>query len=264
MSAQAGSVDLAIEGGVGRIVINNPARHNAISLAMWESLARHLETAAADPSVRLLVLKGAGGKAFAAGADISKFESERAGEEAVARYNAMVENIYSSIYTFPKPTIAMVRGYCIGGGLGLAICCDYRVATPGSKFALPAAKLGLGYGYPGLRRFIDQIGPSNTRDIFYTARQLDAEEAYRIGILNKVVPDGELETYVSTYAQGIAANAPLTVSAIKHITTEALKPESQRDLDSCTAKVAACFASEDYKEGRKAFMEKRKPQFKGQ
>lgn len=251
------------DGHVGTLVFNNPERHNAVSFDMWEAGVRILSEFAADPQIRVVVLTGAGGKAFVSGADISKFESERAGEEAVARYNAMVENIYSSIYTFPKHTIAMVRGYCIGGGLGLAICCDYRVATPGSKFALPAAKLGLGYGYPGLRRFIDQIGPSNTRDIFYTARQLDAEEAYRIGILNKVVPDAELETYVSSYAQGIAANAPLTVSAIKHITTEALKPESQRDLDSCTAKIAACFASDDYKEGRKAFMEKRKPQFKG-
>ena len=251
------------DGHVGTLVFNNPERHNAVSFDMWEAGVRILGEFAADPEIRVVVITGAGGKAFVSGADISKFDSERAGEEAVARYNAMVESIYSSIYTFPKPTIAMVRGYCIGGGLGLAICCDSRVATPASKFALPAAKLGLGYGYPGLRRFIDQIGPSHTRDIFYTARQLEAEEAYRIGILNKVVPDGELEAYVSSYAQGIAANAPLTVAAIKHITTEALKPESTRDLDSCTAKVAACFASEDYKEGRKAFMEKRKPQFKG-
>jgi len=252
------------EGHVGTLVFNNPERHNAVSFDMWEAGVRILNEFAADPQIRVVVITGAGGKAFVSGADISKFESERAGEEAVARYNAMVESIYSSIYTFPKPTIAMIRGYCIGGGLGLAICCDYRVATPGSKFALPAAKLGLGYGYPGLRRFIDQIGPSHTRDIFYTARQLDAEEAVRIGILNKVVPDAELEGYVGQYAQGIAANAPLTVAAIKHITTEALKAESQRDLESCAAKVAACFASADYKEGRKAFMEKRKPQFKGE
>ena len=251
------------DGHVGTLVFNNPERHNAVSFDMWEAGVRILGEFASDPEIRVVVITGAGGKAFVSGADISKFESERAGEEAVARYNAMVENIYSSIYMFPKPTIAMIRGYCIGGGLGLAICCDYRVATPGSKFALPAAKLGLGYGYPGLRRFIDQIGPSHTRDIFYTARQLDAEEASRIGILNKVVADAELETYVSAYAQGIAANAPLTVSAIKHITTEALKPESARDLQSGATKVAACFASEDYKEGRKAFMEKRKPQFKG-
>lgn len=251
------------DGAIGWLTVNNPERHNACGFDMWEAILEILSVAEADPAVRALVLTGAGGKAFVSGADISKFDSERAGEEAVARYNAMVENIYSSIYTFPKPTIAMIRGYCIGGGLGLAICCDYRVATPASKFALPAARLGLGYGYPGLRRFIDQIGPSHTRDIFYTARQLDAEEAHYIGILNKVVADADLESYVTTYAQGIAANAPLTVAAIKHITTEALKPESQRDLESCAARVAACFASEDYKEGRKAFMEKRKPQFLG-
>lgn len=251
------------DGHVGTLVFNNPERHNAVSFDMWEAGVRILNDFAQDSDIRVVVITGGGGKAFVSGADISKFESERAGEEAVSRYNAMVESIYSSIYTFPKPTIAMIRGYCIGGGLGLAICCDYRVATPGSKFALPAAKLGLGYGYPGVRRFIDQIGPSHTRDIFYTARQLEAQEAREIGILNRVVPDDQLESYVKDYAQTIAANAPLTVAAIKHISTEALKPESTRNLESCAAKVAACFASEDYKEGRKAFMEKRKPQFQG-
>lgn len=251
------------DGHVGTLVFNNPARHNAVSFDMWEAGVRLLAEFAADDAVRVVVITGAGGKAFVSGADISKFESERSGEEAVHRYNAMVEGIYSSIATFPKPTIAMIRGYCIGGGLGLAICCDYRVATAGSRFALPAAKLGLGYGYAGIRRFIDQIGPSNTRDIFYTGRQFGAEEARQLGILNRVTAEEDLEASVTTYAETIAANAPLTVAAIKHLTTEALKPESLRDLDSCAAKVAACFASEDYKEGRRAFMEKRKPSFQG-
>lgn len=251
------------DGHVGTLVFNNPQRHNAVSFEMWEEGVRLLAQFAADPEIRVVVITGAGGKAFVSGADISKFESERAGEEAVRRYNATVESIYASIYAFPKPTVAMIRGYCIGGGLGLAICCDWRVATPASKFALPAAKLGLGYGYAGVRRFIDQIGPSHTRDIFYTGRQFDAEEARHMGILNRVVPDAELEATVEAYARSIAANAPLTVAAIKHLSTEALKPESLRDLDSCAQKVAACFASDDYKEGRRAFMEKRAPVFKG-
>lgn len=251
------------DGHVGTLVFNNPERHNAVSFDMWDAGHRLLKELAADASIRVVVLTGAGGKAFVSGADISKFETERGNAEAVARYGETVEAISALIYNFPKPTIAKIRGYCIGGGLGLAINCDYRVCTPGSKFALPAAKLGLGYGYAGLKRFIDQIGPTNTRDIFYTARQLDAAEAKEFGLVSKVVPDAELDGYVKTYADMIAANAPLTVAAVKHITNEALKPESERDLASCAAKIEVCFRSEDYEEGRRAFMEKRKPQFSG-
>lgn len=251
------------DGHVGTLVFNNPERHNAVSFDMWDAGARLLKELAEDEAIRVVVITGAGGKAFVSGADISKFETERGSEEAVARYGATVEAIYSLIYNYPKPTIAKIRGYCIGGGLGLAMNCDYRVCTPGSKFALPAAKLGLGYGYAGLKRFIDQIGPTNTRDIFFTARQLDASEAKEFGVVSKIVPDDELDAYVSSYAGMIARNAPLTVAAVKHITNEALKPESERDLRSCAAMIDRCFKSEDYEEGRRAFMEKRKPQFKG-
>lgn len=251
------------DGHVGTLVFNNPERHNAVSFDMWATGVRLLKELAEDEAIRVVVLTGAGGKAFVSGADISKFQSERANAEAVARYGATVEAIYASIYNFPKPTIAMIRGYCIGGGLGLAICCDYRVCTPGSKFALPAAKLGLGYGYQGLKRFIDQIGPTHTRDIFFSARQLDAAEAKEMGIVSKIVPDEDLEAFTRGYAATIAANAPLTVAAVKFISNEALKPESERNLAACSAIIGRCFTSEDYEEGRKAFMEKRTPQFKG-
>jgi enoyl-CoA hydratase/carnithine racemase len=157
----------------------------------------------------------------------------------------------------------MIRGYCIGGGLGLAIACDLRICTEGSRFALPAAKLSLGYSYNGLKRFIDTIGPSFTKEIFFTAKQFTAAEALGMGLVNRVVADGELESTVQGYADTIASNAPLTIAATKHIVTQALEDESKRDLASCDALVQRCFTSNDYQEGRKAFMEKRKPRFTG-
>jgi enoyl-CoA hydratase len=209
------------------------------------------------------VLAGAGGKAFVSGADISKFDSERSGEEAVARYNAAVERGYSTVHDFPKPTIAMIQGYCIGGGLGLATCCDLRICSDNSKFAVPAAKLGLGYGFPGLKRLVDIVGPAFTKEIFFTARQFDAAEAREMGLVNRVVPESELESYVKAYAGTISANAPLTVNSVKFILGEMVKDESRRDMKRCEEAVAACFASSDYAEGRAAFMEKRKPVFTG-
>jgi len=251
------------EGGVGYVIFNNPERHNAVSLDMWEAASRMLEDFAQDPEVRVLVVTGAGGKAFISGADISKFEKERSSEEAVARYNVIVDKANSAFNDFPKPTIAMIRGYCIGGGMGLALCCDMRIATPESKFGVPAAKLGLGYGYPGIKRLVDVVGPSFAKEIFYTARQFDAEEARMMGLINRVVPSAELETYVKNYAETIAGNAPLTIKAVKYIVGETVKDESKRDLDRAAAMVKTCFDSKDYIEGRKAFMEKRKPAFTG-
>ena len=165
--------------------------------------------------------------------------------------------------SFPKPTIAMIRGYCIGGGLGLAVCCDLRICSDNSKFGVPAAKLGLGYGYPGVKRLVDLVGPAFAKEIFFTARQFDAEEARVMGLVNRVVPAAELETYVKNYAETIAGNAPLTVKAVKYIVGEAVKDESKRNLARCTEMVEQCFASNDYNEGRTAFMEKRKPAFTG-
>jgi enoyl-CoA hydratase/carnithine racemase len=251
------------EGRVGIMTFNNPEKHNAVSFEMWEAAEKILDTFESDPEVRVVVLTGAGGKAFVSGADISKFESERASEEAVQRYNALVDKVYTRIYRFPKPTIAMIKGYCIGGGLNLAICCDMRYATEGSKFSLPAAKLGLGYGYSGLRRYIETIGPVATKEIFYTARQLTAAEARRWGMVNEIVADDALETTVMGIANTIADNAPMTIATIKRSTVEILKNQAEQDVAACDAMVAACFASNDYKEGRKAFMEKRKPQFTG-
>ena len=251
------------DGRVGYVIFNNPERHNAVSLDMWAETSRILEDYARDDEVRVVVLTGAGGKAFVSGADISKFESERASLDATRHYNATVEKAYSGIQEFAKPTIAMIRGYCIGGGLGLAVCCDLRICSDNSRFAVPAAKLGLGYSYAGLRRLIDLVGPAFAREIFFTARQFGTEEARVMGLVNRVVPPAELEAHVERIASTISNNAPLTIKAAKlAINAAADDPDNRRfgDIDEA---IKACFASADYIEGRRAFMAKRKPMFKG-
>jgi len=251
------------DGHVGYVIFNNPERRNAVSLEMWEATARILTDFGKDNDIRCVVLTGAGDKAFVSGADISKFENERSNEEAIARYNQMVERANAAIYDYPKPTIAMIRGYCIGGGLGLALCCDLRICSDDSRFAVPAAKLGLGYPYHGLKKLVDVVGLSFAKEIFYTARQFDAEEARTMGLVNRVVAAELLESYVKKYADTIAENAPLTIATTKFTIGEVVKDESQRDLAKCAAMVKQCFESKDYIEGRRAFMEKRKPVFTG-
>jgi enoyl-CoA hydratase/carnithine racemase len=251
------------QGGVGILTFNNPERHNAVSLEMWETTKHILDDFAADGDIRVVVLTGAGGKAFVSGADISKFASERATLEASRAYNVKSDAAYSSIAEFPKPTIAMIKGYCIGGGLGLAVCCDLRICSDNSRFAVPAARLGLGYGYSGLKRLVDIVGPSFAKEIFYTARQFDAQEALAMGLVNRVVATGELESYVENITNMICANAPLTIKAVKFTVGEMLKDEAKRNLARSTELVEQCFASRDYTEGRTAFMEKRKPVFTG-
>ena len=251
------------DGPIGWMQFNNPARHNAVSVDMWKAVPEIMAEFAGDDQIRVVVLSGAGGKAFISGADISEFGEKRSSPETVLEYNRIAGRANAAIIEFAKPTIAMIRGYCIGGGLGVALCCDLRLAAEGSRFAVPAAKLGLGYAYDGIKRLTDVVGPSFAKEIFYTARQFDAEEARLMGLVNRVVPKDSLETFVKTYADTISGNAPMTIHAVKFAINEAVKDESARNLKHSADLVEQCFASNDYAEGRKAFMEKRKPVFTG-
>lgn len=251
------------EGAVGWMLFNNPARHNAVSVDMWKAVPEIIDEFGRDDAIRVVVLAGAGGKAFISGADISEFEEKRASREAVLEYNAIADRANKAIIECAKPTLAMIQGYCVGGGLGVALCCDLRIASDHSRFAVPAAKLGLGYAYPGIKRLADVVGPAFAKEIFFTARQFDASEALQMGLVNRVRPAAELEDYVKNYAATIGANAPLTIAAVKICVGEYTKDPDKRDLAACQAAVDACYASQDYVEGRTAFMDKRKPAFQG-
>ncbi|HEY8050572.1 MAG TPA: enoyl-CoA hydratase [Ramlibacter sp.] len=251
------------DGAIGWITFNNPARRNAVSVAMWEALGEIVADYAADDAIRVIVLKGAGDKAFVSGADISEFDEKRSTVETTRAYNEISQRSTAALNDVDKPTIAMIRGWCVGGGVSLALCCDMRIAAEGSSFAVPAAKLGLGYAFEGVRKLVQLVGPSFAREIFYTARQFTVQEAAAMGLVNRIVPADELEAYVRGYAATIAENAPLTVASIKTLVAQALKDESERDPGLCRGVVDRCFASADYVEGRTAFMEKRKPRFLG-
>ena len=252
-----------VEEGVGYITFNNPEKHNAVSIEMWDALEKILDEFRSSEGIRVIVLNGAGGKSFVSGADISKFDKERSSKEAVLSYNKRTQKVYELLETFPKPTIAMIDGYCIGGGLNLAVCCDIRICSEKSKFAMPAAKLSLGYPFSSIKRLFDVMGPGMAKHFMFTAEKISASEALACGLVQKLVSEENIETYVRDYALTISHNAPLTIKAMKQIGIEILKNPDERDLLLCEQLASACFDSEDYKEGRKAFMEKRKPNFKG-
>ncbi len=257
-------VNTWLEGSTLFIEFNNPARHNALSVDMWEAVPVLLAQAEQDRRVRLVVFQGAGEKAFVSGADISQFEDMRAAREAVNRYEAMAEAALMGIYNFSKPTLACIRGYCIGGGVNVAISCDMRIASADAVFSVPAGRLGLGYRYSAMKNLVDLIGPGAAKDLFFTARRIDAAEAHRIGLVSRVSPQTDLPELLGEYTRALADNAPLTIQAAKFITREVLRASPEADLARCQQLIRDCFDSADYTEGRKAFMEKRKPVFKGE
>jgi enoyl-CoA hydratase len=251
-----------IDGPIGWMTFNKPARRNAVSLDMWEAMPVILDRFEADPSVRVIVLKGAGDQAFVSGADISQFEKARSSQESNAHYDKVSGVAGARLANCGKPTIAMVRGWCIGGGLAIAVGCDLRIATETSRFGIPAARLGLGYGASGVKKLMDLVGPSFTKEIFFTARHFSASEALGMGLVNRVVPEAALEDQIRQYCAAIADNAPMTMHALKRTVGELVRGENA-DLEECDRLVTACFESQDYVEGRRAFMEKRRPVFQG-
>lgn len=251
------------EDGIGWITFNNPQRHNAVSLEMWSALAVILQHYNQDPAIRVVIIKGAGEKAFVSGADISEFSEKRSSQQQTDDYEKVFDQALNELVNFSKPVIAMIQGYCIGGGLAVAVNADIRIATEDSVFGIPATKLGLGYGYESIKVLTSVVGPSHAKDILFSARFLKTEEALRIGLINFVTSREKLADKTLDYASTLVGNAPLTIKAVKAAVSEIVKDPGQASPDYVDKLVDDCFRSEDYKEGREAFMEKRKPLFKG-
>lgn len=248
------------EGKVGMIVLDNPQRHNAVSNPMWTAIAEAALAFDADPEVRVITIEGHGRKAFASGADISRFESS---EGPVTRGGGAFATACATVHGVSKPTVAIIRGWCLGGGMALAISCDLRIANPAARFGIPAAKLSIGYPVDGLRRIVELVGLSTAKEIMFTARQYNAEEALRLGMVNHVVPDEEIDRFAADYVAGIASGAPLTIAGAKLALRELARDESVRDLRAAEAIIGRCATSADHAEGTRAFLEKRQPVFTG-
>jgi len=247
---------------IGWLTFDQPERHNAISVEMWREIPRAVETLAGDDAVRVVILRGGGDAAFVAGADISEFGEKRSGD-ATRDYDADSARAFAALATLAKPVLAMIRGHCIGGGVAIALTADARYAADDAVFAIPAARLGLGYHMGGLDALVNLVGPSRAKEIFFTARRFSASETLAMGLVNAVVPRSELEKHVRETAERIAGNAPLTIRSVKRIVQELAQEPARRDLAAVEASIRACFESEDYREGVRAFLEKRPPRFQG-
>lgn len=258
-----GKILQRVADGVGVITFNNPEKRNAMSLEMWEGFGQALIELRDDPEVRVVILAGAGDKAFVSGADISQFEKTRHNAEASEEYSRKSAAQRALLADYPKPTIACIRGFCLGGGMQVAMLADIRIAAEDSQFGIPAARLGIAYGYDGLRHLVSLVGPSWARLIMYTGMRIDSKEALRIGLVDRVIPTDQLLGTTMELATTISTNAPLAIKAAKITIAQVLKDPADRDMNAIKQIGIDCMNSEDFREGRQAFMEKRKPQFKG-
>ncbi len=252
-----------IDDGVGWMTFNNPDRRNAMKMEMNQAIVDILGEFDRNDDVRVVVMTGAGDKAFVSGADISEFETHRSTPEGRAEFDRISADAARAFTELSKPLIAMIRGFCMGGGLATALQADLRVSAQDGQFGIPAARLGLGYGFAGIDKLTHIVGPTMAAEIMLTARRFSAEEAHQMGLINRVVPSDELEAAVAELAGTIAANAPLTVKAAKACVRETFVDPERRDLDRLAEMVETCFLSRDYQEGRSAFMEKRTAKFEG-
>ena len=261
-SGSSPSLSLHKDGAIGWIVADNPSRMNALTSAMWQAIPEAVGAASLDPDIRVIVLRGSGDKAFSAGADISEFESARTGD-AAKHYDELNDRAFNAIVNCPKPVIAMIHGFCLGGGLGIALCCDMRLADHESQFAIPAAKLGIGYNARWIKPILAAVPPARAKEMLFTGRRIRSAEAVDMGLVSSIVPKAELEANVRSLAAEIASNAPLSIAAAKRAIDELSRRPENPNMAALDEAVQACFISTDYAEGRRAFLEKRKPAFTG-
>jgi enoyl-CoA hydratase len=259
----AGAIRVEREGALGWLVFDHPERRNAISGDMWRAIPAAARELSEDESVRVVILRGAGDVAFVSGADISEFRETRTGASAAADYDRTTASAFAALMNIEKPVLAMIHGFCVGGGMATAMAADLRYSADDGVFAIPAARLGLGYHAAGIDALMHLVGPASAKEIFFTARRYTAEEAQGLGLVNRVFPKSELEASVTKIAEQIAGNAPLTLRSVKRIVSELSRDAGERDAAAIRASVLACFESDDYKEGVQAFLEKRRPRFRG-
>ena len=264
VTSQAETLLMEKDGPIGWITFNQPEKRNAVSQEMWQRMPEYMRDLSADDAIRVVILRGAGDAAFVAGADISQFKDRRRNASDEEEYRRISAAGSESLATLGKPLLAMIHGFCIGGGVGIAITCDMRIAADDARFGIPAARLGLGYHYRGMEKLMGLIGPAYTKELFFTARtDFSAQDALRMGLVNQVVPKADLERFTRDYALVMARNAPLTLRSAKATVEQLLKPAADRDLAMLDRLITDCFNSQDYQEGVKAFSEKRRPQFQG-